>query len=106
MLLAPVPTHDFHDSLISPPGHVNPPRIAAHLAVLNERAADIRLDVDLDGFAAVGALHQKLVCRHLWHTGQKNVERPAWTIRFTTPVQRRLTQRAPSRSYTRKRSGE
>ena len=35
---------------------------------------------------------------HLWHFGQKKVERPFCTMRLTTPVQPGVTQGSPSRS--------
>ena len=38
------------------------------------------------------------VCSHLWHTGQKNVDRPFCAIRFTTPAHPGVTQGLPSRS--------
>ena len=41
--------------------HVDPPRIAADLAVLNEAAVDVRLDVDLQLLAAKRTRDPKLV---------------------------------------------
>jgi hypothetical protein len=41
--------------------HPDAPRAAADLAVLHERSANIRLDVDLDLLSAVGTGHQKVV---------------------------------------------
>jgi len=41
--------------------HVDAPRIAADLAVLNEAAADVRLDVDLQLLAAKRTRDPKLV---------------------------------------------
>jgi hypothetical protein len=35
---------------------------------------------------------------YLWHTGQKNVDRPLCTIRLTTPSHPCVTQGLPSRS--------
>lgn len=35
---------------------------------------------------------------YTWHTGQKNVERPAWTSRAITPLQPGVGQGWPSRS--------
>ena len=43
-------------------GHVDAPWIAADLAVLDETAADVRLDVDLQLFATKRTCHQELVC--------------------------------------------
>jgi len=42
-------------------GHVDAPWIATDLAVLNEAAADVRLDVDLQLLAAKRTRDQKLV---------------------------------------------
>jgi hypothetical protein len=36
--------------------------------------------------------------RHLWQTGQKNVERPLCTMRWMTPLQPGLRHASPSRS--------
>jgi hypothetical protein len=44
-------------------GHMDSPWIAAHLAILNEAALDVRLDVDFRAFAAKGTCDEKLV----WH---------------------------------------
>jgi hypothetical protein len=38
--------------IIVSPRHLDPPGIAADLAVLNEAATDVRLDVDFQIFAA------------------------------------------------------
>ena len=38
-----------------------PPRIAAHLAVLHDRAANIGLDIDLDLFSTIRTGHQELI---------------------------------------------
>ncbi len=35
---------------------------------------------------------------HLWHTGQKKLDRPAWTVRRTVPRQRGLGQGSSARS--------
>lgn len=43
--------------------HADPPRITADLAVLNEAAMDVRLDVDLHLFAAKRTRDQEVV-RH------------------------------------------
>ena len=45
--------------------HADAPWIAAHLAVLNEAAVDVRLDIDFQLLTAIGARHQELV----WHSG-------------------------------------
>jgi hypothetical protein len=44
-----------------PTRHADAPRIAADLAVLNEDAVDVRLDVDLQLLAAKRTRDQKLV---------------------------------------------
>ena len=41
--------------------HVDAPWVAADLAVLNEAAGDVRLDVDLQQFAAKRTRDQELV---------------------------------------------
>ena len=47
-------------------GHLDAPWVAAHLAVLNEAAIDVRLDVDFQLLAAKRTRDQELVwhCRH------------------------------------------
>jgi len=44
--------------------HLDAPGIAADLAILNEAASDVRLDVDLDLLAAKRTGDQKLVRFH------------------------------------------
>jgi len=56
-----------------------------------------------EGRFAPLALRQKRIIavaeqNHLWHFGQKKVERPFCTMRLTTPVQPGVTQAPPSRS--------
>ena len=51
------------DSIVVPTGHGDAPWVAADLAVLNEAASDVRLDVDLQLLAAERTRDQKLV----WH---------------------------------------
>ena len=46
-------------------GHVDAPWVAANLAVLNEAAVDVRLDVDFHVLAAKRTRDQELV----WHSG-------------------------------------
>jgi hypothetical protein len=43
--------------------HLDPPWVAAHLAVLNEAAVNVRLDVDFDVLAAIRTGDQEVV----WH---------------------------------------
>jgi hypothetical protein len=50
--------------LFASPGHVDAPWVAADLAVLNEVAVDVRLDVDLQLLAAKRTRDQELV----WHS--------------------------------------
>jgi hypothetical protein len=49
------------NALFASPGHVDAPGVAADLAVLDEAASDIRLDVDLHLLAAKRTRDQKLV---------------------------------------------
>ena len=51
------------DAILVSTGHVDAPWIAAHLAVLNEAAMDVRLDVDFHLLAAERTADQELV----WH---------------------------------------
>ncbi len=34
---------------------------------------------------------------YVWHSGQKKVDRPPWTMRFTTPLRVPQAQDSPSR---------
>src|SRR5882762_3346156 len=47
--------------------NAHPPRVAAHLAVLDERAVDVGLDVDFDLLAAVRAGHREPIVRLVRH---------------------------------------
>ena len=49
--------------IVASTGHVDAPWIAAHLAVLNEAAADVGLDVNFQALAAKRTRDQELV-RH------------------------------------------
>ncbi len=51
------------DPIVVSTGHVDAPWVTADLAVLNETAMDVRLDVDLQLLAAEWACDQELV----WH---------------------------------------
>jgi hypothetical protein len=42
--------------------------------------------------------HEQMGRLYFWHTGQKNVDRPTCTIRFTVPLQPGVTHFSPSRS--------
>ena len=55
----------MNNAIVASIGHHDAPRIAAHLAVLNEAAADVRLDVDFDVLAAKRTRDEELV----WHSG-------------------------------------
>ena len=46
--LGPVSPPDLDVPLVTVPDNPNDPGVAAHLAVLDERAADVGLDVNLD----------------------------------------------------------
>ena len=60
--------------------HLDAPWIAANLAVLNEAALDVRLDVDLRMLAAKRARHQKLI----WHFG---IVLQCWSASHASPTQ-------------------
>src|SRR5688500_13236201 len=66
------------DSVVASTGHANAPWIAANLAVLNEAAVDVRLDVDFQSLAAKRTGDQELV----WHCRQSycNAARPAMLV--------------------------
>jgi hypothetical protein len=53
------------DPIVVSARHVDAPWIAAHLAVLNEAAVDVRLDVDFHVLAAKRTRDQELV-RHVF----------------------------------------
>jgi hypothetical protein len=53
----------MHGSIVVSTGHVDAPWITADLAVLNEAAVDVRLDVDLHLLAAKRTRDHELV----WH---------------------------------------
>jgi hypothetical protein len=57
-------------SVITATGHLDAPWIAAHLAVLDEAALDVWLDVDFQLLAAERTLDQELV----WHYRQSYCE--------------------------------
>lgn len=55
----------MNDAIVASIRHQDAPGIAAHLAVLNEAAGDVRLDVDFHLLAAKRTRDQELV----WHCG-------------------------------------
>ena len=65
VLLGSVGSADRHIALGVLPAvtalHPHEPRVTADLAVLHEAAMDVRLDEDLDLFAAVGAGNEEVV---------------------------------------------
>lgn len=65
-LLRSIGTGYTDDAAIASAGYLDTPRIAAHLAVLNEAAADVRLDVDFQVLAAKRARYPEVV----WHGDQ------------------------------------
>jgi hypothetical protein len=71
--------------------HLDAPWIAAHLAVLNEAAVDIRLDVDFQVLAAKRTRDQELV----WHCRQSycNAGQPVMHCKYD--VGRRVLGEAP-----------
>jgi len=50
--------------IVASTGHLDPPGVAADLAVLNEASFDVGLDVDLDRLAAIRTGDEKLVRFH------------------------------------------
>jgi len=64
-LLRSICPGDIDDPVVVPARHSNPPGIAAHFAILHEAAGNIRLHVDLQCLAAVWTGDQELV-RHAW----------------------------------------
>jgi hypothetical protein len=60
-LLRAVSAFHVDPSLVAGARHADAPRIAADLAVLDEAAFDVRLEVDLDLFTAVRTGHQELI---------------------------------------------
>jgi len=55
-----VGARDGNAPLLAASSHAHTPRVAADFAVLDERAADVGLDVDLDLLAAVGTGDEEL----------------------------------------------
>ena len=51
----------MNDPIVASIGYPDAPGIAAHLAVLNEAAVDVRLDVDFHALAAKRTRDQELV---------------------------------------------
>src|SRR5215207_8882344 len=68
-------------TLLAAPDDPQAPRIAADLAVLHERSPRVRLDEDLNLFAAVRTRHHKLVI----HTARERLPPP----RSRTPAEGR-----------------
>jgi hypothetical protein len=66
------------NALFASPGHVDAPGIAADLAVLDEAAVDVRLDVDLHMLAAKWTRDQKLVGHLRAILLQSEQLRPFW----------------------------
>jgi hypothetical protein len=60
-LLRAVGAADLDVAVVAGPAHADTPGVAAHLAVLDERAADVRLEVDFDLLAAVRTGDEELV---------------------------------------------
>src|ERR1043166_4367408 len=55
--------------------HLHAPRVAAHLAVLDEGALHVRLDVDRHVFAAVRTVDDELIVHGADHARGRRVER-------------------------------
>jgi hypothetical protein len=60
-LLRTVGARDLDVAVLAAACHPNPPRIAADFAVLDEAAADVRFEINLDLLAAVRARDEKLI---------------------------------------------
>jgi hypothetical protein len=56
----------MNNAIVVSTRHLDAPWIAAHLAVLDEAAADIELDIDFQVLAAIRTRDQELV----WHCRQ------------------------------------
>ena len=67
-LLRAVGAADIDAASAATTGHPDPPRIAADLAVLNKGAAHVRLEVDLNLFAAVRTRDQELIVQLSYST--------------------------------------
>ena len=52
---------DVHPSVVAFAEDAQAPRVAADLAVLNERAPDVRFKKDLDALAAIRAGHDEVI---------------------------------------------
>ncbi len=61
VLLGSIRARHVDDAVVPPSGDPHAPRITADLAILDERAANIGLDVDGDVFAAVRTGDKELV---------------------------------------------
>jgi len=62
----------MNNSIVASARHLNAPWIAAHLAVLNEGAAGVRLDVDFHLLAAERTGHRELVAHSAqYYSGRK-----------------------------------
>ena len=73
-----VASSHFDVSLLARPDDPHAPRIAAHLAVLDEGAVDIRLEIDLHFFAAVRTCHIELFAHLIADCGWRIADR--WRI--------------------------
>lgn len=62
-------------------GHVDAPGIAADLAILNEAAADVGLDVDLRQLATEGTRDQELV----WHLRRQLPDNSGFIVQSGSP---------------------
>lgn len=60
-LVRPIVAPNIERAIVAPPNDAHQPWIAAHLAILHQLTADIRLHVDLNHLAAVGARHLEAV---------------------------------------------
>jgi hypothetical protein len=76
------------DPIVVSTGHVDAPWVTADLAVLNEAAGDVRLDVDLQLLAAEGTCDQKFVW-HLRNPTAMRDRRPVETANGEVPPLKR-----------------
>src|SRR5262249_36210824 len=75
-LFRSVGARDVDGSVVALSCHEDPPGVAADLAVLNEAAADVGLEIDLDLLAAVRAGDDELVHEGKQRSGSTRGQRP------------------------------
>src|SRR5262245_11883200 len=65
-----VRTRNIDLTVLTGPVDADPPWIAAHLTVLHQRAADVRLEIDFDLLAAVRTSDEELVAQRSVDAGR------------------------------------